>query len=57
MSNKFDEVLNEASASVVRWPEWRKSDALRLSEKLLREKQDDDVKKSNNKVRRQAASG
>jgi hypothetical protein len=35
MSERFREILEEASQQVKEWPEWRKSEALRQSEQDL----------------------
>jgi hypothetical protein len=36
MSDRFDQVLEDASRRVSEWPEWRKSEALKQSEQLLK---------------------
>ncbi|MGA9305358.1 MAG: hypothetical protein WBW31_08145 [Candidatus Sulfotelmatobacter sp.] len=35
MSRRLQEILNEASQKVREWPEWRKSEALRASERCV----------------------
>jgi hypothetical protein len=35
MEQRFDKVLSEASERVEQWPEWRKSETLKLSERTL----------------------
>jgi hypothetical protein len=36
MCDRFDQVLEDASRRVSEWPEWRKSEALKQSEQLLK---------------------
>ena len=38
MSDRFNQVLEEASERVSGWPEWKKSEALKQSERLLKSK-------------------
>lgn len=38
MSDRFNQVLEEASRRVSGWPEWKKSEALKQSERLLKSK-------------------
>ncbi len=53
MSERFRQVLEEASKRVSEWPEWKKSEALKLSERSLESKQgtatqpDEDSKRAN----------
>ena len=35
MNERFKQVLEEASKKVSEWPEWKKSEALKLSERAL----------------------
>jgi hypothetical protein len=35
MNERFKQVLEEASKRVSEWPEWKKSEALKLSERSL----------------------
>lgn len=35
MSQRLQEILNQASQKVREWPEWRKSEALRASEQCV----------------------
>jgi hypothetical protein len=35
MSERFKQVLEEASKRVSEWPDWKKSEALKLSERSL----------------------
>jgi hypothetical protein len=35
MSQKLQEILDEASRRVQEWPEWRKSEALKVSEQSV----------------------
>jgi hypothetical protein len=39
MNDRFKQVLEEASKRVSEWPEWKKSEALKLSERSLESKQ------------------
>jgi hypothetical protein len=39
MNKRFNEVLDEASETVAKWPDWRKSEALKLSERQLQDRQ------------------
>ena len=38
MSKRFKQVLEEASKRVAEWPDWKKSEELKLSEELLESK-------------------
>lgn len=38
MSQRFSQVLDEASKRVGEWPDWKKSEALKLSEQAVQSK-------------------
>jgi len=40
MNDRFNQVLEDASKRVSEWPEWKKSEALKESERLLKSQLD-----------------
>jgi hypothetical protein len=54
MEQRFDKVLSEASKRVEEWPEWRKSETLKMSERTLEKKEE---APAGNNDKKQAACG
>jgi hypothetical protein len=58
MSERFKQILEEASKKVSEWPEWKKSDALKKSEQGLASEGDKRFQAKNDELKaNSAASG